>query len=70
MYIRSNRSLEEYVRYVCKGVQVAVEEEGWMVIAIIKPGFHMIATIAEKNKIQRSCGNYSPAIAATTIAEI
>ena len=30
---RSNRSLEECVRYVC-GVYVAVEGEGWMVIAI------------------------------------
>ena len=34
-----------------------------------KAGFHMIATIAEK-KVQRSYGNHSPAIAATTIAEI
>ena len=50
-----------------------------MVIAMIKPGFHMIAmiamialiaAIAEKKKNQRSCGIHSPAIAATTIAEI
>ena len=47
----------------------------------LKPGLHMIATIAaiaEKNKVQRSqrspaqwsYGNHPPAIAATTIAEI
>ena len=30
----------------------------------------MIATIAKKKKVQRSYGNHSPAIAATTIAEI
>ena len=44
-----------------------------MVIAMIKPGFHMIAliaAIAEKKNIHRSCGNHSPAIAETTIADI
>ena len=44
-----------------------------MVIAMIKPGFHMIAliaAIAEKKKIHRSCGNHSPGIAETTIADI
>ena len=48
----------------------------------LKPGFHMIATMAmitviaaitEKKKVQRSYGNHFPAIvaiAATTVAEI
>ena len=30
----------------------------------------VIAAITEKKKVQRSYGNHSPAIAATTIAEI
>ena len=44
-----------------------------MVIAIDKVRFPYdatIAAIAEKKKVQRSYGNHSQAIAATTIAEI
>ena len=65
---RSNRSLEECVRYVCKKYRWQLRRKGGWLLQSIKPSFQMsttiavIAAMAEKKK--------NSAISATTISEI